>query len=145
MYTREENKLYMRKWRNINREKVKKESKERSKKRYAKNSKPYKEYFKKYRELNKYKLKEKGRLFIIQEKEWWKKFKRNLKCSRCDESHPACLDFHHLIPNDKGKIGISNMVGSYKREKILSEISKCIVLCSNCHKKEHYRLRNGDI
>jgi uncharacterized lipoprotein YddW (UPF0748 family) len=69
---------------------------------------------------------------------WFIALRTALKCSRCDENHPACLEFHHRNPEEK-VTEVSTMVytGSGK-EKILKEINKCDVLCANCHKKEHY-------
>lgn len=72
-------------------------------------------------------------------KKWFKKFKKTLKCSQCSESDAACLDFHHLDPK-KHDDYISNMIRDGRSKAIiLKEISKCIVLCSNCHRKLHYR------
>lgn len=60
------------------------------------------------------------------------------KCSRCGETHPACLDFHHRNPGKKFA-SIADMVGrGYGVKSILKEIEKCDVLCSNCHRKEHF-------
>ena len=56
---------------------------------------------------------------------------------KCGEGHPACLDFHH-VSGDKD-LEISNAVREgWAWERILSEIAKCILLCSNCHRKLHY-------
>lgn len=69
---------------------------------------------------------------------WFKEYKSTLKCSRCGEDHLACLQFHHCDPTEKIK-DVSVMVyNSYAISKILDEIAKCIVLCANCHLKEHY-------
>lgn len=56
-------------------------------------------------------------------------------CICCGEDEPACLDFHHLDPNEKD----FQIAGSQQRSwtKILAEIEKCVVLCSNCHRKVH--------
>jgi hypothetical protein len=51
----------------------------------------------------------------------------------CGEPDPRVLEFHHIGEKDKE---ISVMIGAgYSRESILTEISKCIVLCSNCHRR----------
>jgi len=75
----------------------------------------------------------------------WKDYKATLFCIKCGENHPACLEFHHKNPKDK-ELSLSQIVrrgwGKDRREK---ELSKCIVLCSNCHKKEHWKERNGDV
>ncbi len=68
----------------------------------------------------------------------FKEYKSNLICSKCGENHPACLDFHHRNPNEK-IMDVGHMVfGGYSFENIKKEIEKCIVLCSNCHRKLHY-------
>lgn len=69
---------------------------------------------------------------------WFENYKKNMKCSKCGESHSACLDFHHLDPKNK-KFGIGRIINStYSIETIEKEIDKCIVLCSNCHRKLHF-------
>lgn len=63
--------------------------------------------------------------------------KSTLKCCRCDENHPACLDFHHEDESKK-EFGIADAVtNKVSKTRILKEIQKCIVLCANCHRKEH--------
>ena len=70
--------------------------------------------------------------------EWFKEYKSTLKCEKCSENHPATLDFHHSIPEEK-EHSISNMIrDGFSKENILKEMSKCEVLCSNCHRKHHY-------
>jgi hypothetical protein len=58
------------------------------------------------------------------------------KCEKCGEHNIHCLDFHH-IDSDKKEESI-NKLGSYRWSIIEKEISKCILLCSNCHNKLHY-------
>lgn len=66
-----------------------------------------------------------------------------LSCERCGETHQGCLDFHHLDPEGKDA-PVGEMLANLKsKESILAEISKCIVLCANCHRKEHYNQRRG--
>jgi hypothetical protein len=63
-----------------------------------------------------------------------------IKCTYCDESTPCCLDYHHINPSDK-EYSVSSMVAmGYPKETIDNEIAKCIVVCSNCHRKIHYGL-----
>lgn len=76
-------------------------------------------------------------------KEWYDEYKSTLQCSKCDESHPACLDFHHINGEDK-KIEIAAFSGqTYSKQYMLNEIKKCIVLCANCHRKHHYNEKHG--
>lgn len=76
-------------------------------------------------------------------RDWFSELRTTLCCERCDENHPAVLDFHHKDPSEKeGNIG-AMIHGACSKDKILEEISKCIVLCSNCHRKLHYDMRNA--
>ena len=71
---------------------------------------------------------------------WFYDYKQTLKCEKCGENHPGCLDFHHLDPNNKD-FNISDG-GKMSKKRILNEVNKCIVLCSNCHRKLHWGERN---
>lgn len=56
-------------------------------------------------------------------------------CLICDEKDVCCLDFHHLSDKENE---ISNMAGTgVSWNAILKEISKCILVCANCHRKIH--------
>jgi len=61
-------------------------------------------------------------------------------CFYCEERHKACLDYHHLNRTQK-KMCISKAINDRTLGFIKRKIEKCIVLCSNCHKKLHYNLR----
>lgn len=71
-------------------------------------------------------------------KAWFEKLKSTMKCCRCGESEPCCLDFHHKDPTDKTKKGGGSIDIMWSKERILEEISKCEILCCNCHRKEHW-------
>jgi len=65
-------------------------------------------------------------------------------CDRCDETDPACLDFHHVDEDDK-EMAVGKMITyGYGKDRLREEIEKCIVLCANCHRKEHYQLPTGE-
>jgi len=70
-------------------------------------------------------------------------WKKTLKCSRCENSDYRVLEFHHINPSEK-EYSIANMIDSgFGKEKLDNEISKCDVLCANCHRITHYEIRNG--
>ncbi len=72
--------------------------------------------------------------------DWFRKYKLSLSCELCGENHPACLEFHHVNPQDKKfTVGRNDRRGSIK--VLQEEIAKCRVLCANCHRKEHYPQR----
>lgn len=58
-------------------------------------------------------------------------------CIDCDvKGHPAIYDFHHLDPEQKD-FNIAK-VKSYKwSDEVKSELAKCVLLCSNCHRLRH--------
>lgn len=69
---------------------------------------------------------------------WLYQYKEEKGCARCSEMDAACLDFHHLDSAVK-RMNVSKMVSyGYSLEKIEAEIERCTILCSNCHRKEHY-------
>ncbi len=109
-------------------------------------SEEYKEYQRNYQrgwhQRNKAK-----RLARIYEKkaatyEYVQNIKSQLCCVDCGERHPAALQFHHLNAEDK-QFNISDAVRrGTSLDRIKKEISKCIVLCANCHLIRHYNMRN---
>jgi hypothetical protein len=58
-------------------------------------------------------------------------------CSRCPENDPRCLDFHHINPKEKDFTIAEVCKRNWSMENICAEIEKCIILCANCHRKEH--------
>jgi len=47
-------------------------------------------------------------------KKWFKQYKRNFKCEKCGEAHPACLDFHH---RGEKKAGVAELVSRKNTSK----------------------------
>lgn len=74
----------------------------------------------------------------VEYRQWIADLKSQSGCVKCNEDDPRCLDFHHVNPADK-EFSIAGAVGrsTFNRDKILAEISKCEVLCANCHRKLH--------
>lgn len=71
--------------------------------------------------------------------------KQNLKCEKCGESKPYCLDFHHTDPKKKEGTIAKMISNNYRLNKILDEIKKCRVLCANCHREFHYLNNKNNI
>jgi len=55
-------------------------------------------------------------------------------CVDCGETHIATLDFDHVRGEKSFNIAKS-LNQSYSWDRIMSEIAKCDVRCSNCHRK----------
>lgn len=82
--------------------------------------------------------KDRKRRYRNERRRWFEELKSTLQCNRCDERHIVCLEFHHIDPTAK-EYNVGSMVNSIKPiQRIEDEIAKCEVLCSNCHRKEHY-------
>lgn len=63
--------------------------------------------------------------------------KENSPCSACGVYYPSCcMEHHHLDPSTK-EHQVSKMISANSWSKIEQEISKCILVCSNCHRKIH--------
>ncbi len=76
-------------------------------------------------------------------KEWRKNTKIKLvegfgsECSMCGiKDDPVIYDFHHLDSDEK-EFQISSKVMSW--ENLVKEAKKCVMLCSHCHRKLHFR------
>lgn len=105
------------------------------------------EYLKQYRKewyrKNRKKQQENSKRWKKIRQEWFKNYKKNVVCNHCGESHIACIDFHHNEENSKE----DTINGMVKRGLSISnlkkEIEKCTPLCSNCHRKLHYKRAHG--
>ena len=86
----------------------------------------------KVREYNKLRKREKNK----QVREFINKYKSKCSCSKCGETRPYILDFHHIDPSQKSfNLGDAT---KYNVEKLNLELEKCITLCRNCHSEFHY-------
>ncbi len=77
-----------------------------------------------------YKRRQENRQFILETQS-------KTGCVVCGEKHVACLDFHHRNPEEK-VVEISIATDDWSLDRLKKEIEKCDVLCSNCHRKEHW-------
>ena len=104
-----------------------------------------KEYQKKYHakwyKENKEKVIENKKKVVAEKKKWWVEYKTTLSCIRCGSSHPAILDFHHRDGKEKENMVSRLVVNNLSKKRILAEVAKCDVLCSNCHRIEHWEKR----
>ena len=61
-------------------------------------------------------------------------------CVRCGyDRYIGSLEFHHLDPSKK-EFTLSH-IRHTTFEKIKPELDKCLLLCSNCHREEHARIK----
>jgi len=69
----------------------------------------------------------------IENRQFMYDYLKNHPCVECGESDPLVLEFDHINQDDKFK-AVSVMV-EFSLERIKEEISKCRVLCANCHRR----------
>jgi len=73
------------------------------------------------------------------DREWFISLK-NKPCVDCGRSFPACcMDFDHIDGNKQFSVG-KGLFGS--KTKLLIEISKCELVCANCHRIRTEQRRN---
>jgi predicted HNH restriction endonuclease len=70
---------------------------------------------------------------MVAKKQEIAEWKRARGCSVCGETEPWVLDMHHLDP----KVKEQNSATSATLKTFLKEADKCVLLCSNCHRKVH--------
>jgi len=67
--------------------------------------------------------------------------KASIGCQDCGEIDPIVLDFDHV--SDDKEHNIADMLRhGHRCEKILVEIEKCEVVCSNCHRRRTHKRLN---
>ena len=62
-------------------------------------------------------------------------YKTSRGCCKCGETYANCLEFHHTDPAQK-EFEVSESMNR-NIDHIMTEIEKCVILCSNCHRKVH--------
>ena len=68
-------------------------------------------------------------------RQWLDRYLEARVCTRCGQSDPAVLEFHHRNPAKK-VAGIAKMVRrGYGLAALKREVRKCDVVCANCHRK----------
>lgn len=77
-------------------------------------------------------------------KAWVDNYKMNQGCTKCGYSeHPVALHFNHLQPVQK-HYTISVLVKKGSLDRIKEEISKCEILCANCHAIHSFANKHHD-
>jgi transcription elongation factor Elf1 len=67
-------------------------------------------------------------------------FRKN-GCLLCQEKASCCLVAHHINPEQKEFNLRDARLGSLALERVAKELSKCVCLCENCHRKVHAGVR----
>ena len=94
----------------------------------------------KWHEANPEKLKAALKRYREKRIQWLRELKKTLICLNCGENRWYVLDFHHRNPEEK-ESGIAAFLHRHSIKDVLAEIAKCDVLCANCHREEHAKLK----
>lgn len=74
--------------------------------------------------------------------EFVKQYKESHPCADCNNLYPACvMDFDHLPQFEKTE-GIAIMAKHTTLPRVMEEIAKCELVCSNCHRIRTWLLRD---
>ena len=65
------------------------------------------------------------------------------RCIKCGNVDKRCLDFHHEADEKKQSVA-SMRVSGLRKETIAAEIAKCVVMCANCHRIEHWERTHNE-
>lgn len=78
--------------------------------------------------------KQRDRIVAVQQHVW--DYLKEHPCGVCGETDPVVLEFNHLDPSTKlsDVSDLARLGASIKR--VDEEISKCEVLCANCHRRK---------
>lgn len=61
--------------------------------------------------------------------------KEDTPCMDCGNNYPfECMDFDHRDPDTKHNNVGTMVTHGHNREKVMAEIAKCDIVCSNCHR-----------
>jgi len=77
-----------------------------------------------------------------EKREWIDNYKKTKKCMTCGEDKFCCLVFHHNGSEEKDFTVAAAVSRGYGKKRIMAEMEKCDVLCSNCHLELHYKENN---
>jgi hypothetical protein len=95
----------------------------------------YKQHYIKYKEEYLTRAKKRREMLKREFRDNMLAYLSDKSCVECFEADIRVLEFNHLDPSQK-TFTISQAVKlGYRWSDVLNEISKCEILCANCHKK----------
>lgn len=74
---------------------------------------------------------------------WLDKLKKSEECGRCGLKDHRVLDFHHKDGSSKSFSIANGVVNGMNIDRLQTEINKCVILCSNCHRIVHYGIKKN--
>ena len=102
-----------------------------------------KRHYKKFRKKIIARSKEGNKKRIKRNKDYILAVKKEKSCVDCGESNPIVLDFDHVRGKKVGNV--SDLARqAYGMKTLKTEIEKCEVRCSNCHRIVTYNRRENE-
>lgn len=101
------------------------------------------EYSRKWYINNKEKKLIKSNIKRSNNKKKWLEYRSKQVCVNCGFSHPAVIDFHHVIRQNKRSVTHLAIRQNNIPAAIKEAEEKCIPLCCNCHRVLHFEERKG--
>lgn len=93
----------------------------------------------KFKNGNGYVCKNCGKSKNKQNKVKWIQSFKGSGCQLCGyNAHPTAIEFHHVNAEDKDRD--LSLMKSMGYQNIVDEISKCLIVCANCHREIHANL-----
>lgn len=90
-----------------------------------------------YREAHPERVKESGRRRLKERQEAMRALKESSPCTDCGEFYPFCvMEFDHVEGVKVSKL--ATWAVNNGRQRVLEEIEKCELVCSNCHMERTY-------
>lgn len=96
------------------------------------------EIYRRWRCIKCYSDLKKNRIYTL--KDFLNDYKKTKCCERCGNKDFRILQFHHCEGDKKFNVSDGPRKG-FSKERILEEIKKCDIYCSNCHIILHWELR----
>ena len=144
-----DNKKYQKQYYLKNKEKILEKAKRYYEEHIEEKREKSKEYSKRYREKYPERIAKWQREYGNQlrnkynrkKKQYIDEYKLSKGCSVCGYNEcVGALEFHH---NGDKEFCIGTAIYTESLETIKKEIEKCIILCANCHRELHYKLKVG--
>lgn len=71
-------------------------------------------------------------------------YKESTPCADCGNKYPAvCMDFDHRVPCEK-RASISRLISNNGWQRVWTELTKCDLVCANCHRIRTAKVARAD-
>lgn len=97
-----------------------------------------KEWYKRNKHSQRDRIKKLRAVRTAEKRTWIMKYFITHPCMDCGENDPIVLEFDH-VSGTKNACVSKYISGTHSLEKMIEEVSKCEIVCANCHKRRTAR------